>query len=222
LHRLRTLPRELSGGLRCVVLADRVSLVCCSSLVGHRVFRRALFANCAVNRRIVSGLASAAGVNGTNSMPAPSPSAVQYDQRFLMNMIDHHQMAVEMSVMCLAKAVHTELVQLCQSIIAAQSQEIARMQQWVSHWYGITYQPTMKSGDQQMVERMAAMSGAEFEVAFMEMMITHHARAIREGEQCLKKAYHAALIELCHDIIATQSAEIAQMEAWLCGWYGRC
>jgi uncharacterized protein (DUF305 family) len=161
-------------------------------------------------------------LNGATSMPAPSPSAANYEQRFMMNMIDHHQMAIEMAELCLTKAVHDELRAMCEDIIAAQSQEIDQMQQWLSDWYGIQYAPTMKPGDQNMLERLASASGAEFEIAFMEMMIRHHARGIREGEQCLKKAYHADLIEMCHDIIATQSAEIAQLEAWLCQWYGRC
>jgi uncharacterized protein (DUF305 family) len=165
---------------------------------------------------------SSGEVNGTNSMPAPTPSAANYEQRFMMNMIDHHQMAIEMAELCLAKAVHAELRAMCENIIAAQSQEIEQMQQWLSDWYGVQYEPTMKPGDQNMLERLASLSGAEFEIAFMEMMIRHHERAIREGEQCLKKAYHAELIEMCHDIITTQSAEIAQLEAWLCQWYGRC
>jgi uncharacterized protein (DUF305 family) len=164
----------------------------------------------------------AGGVNGGASAPAPSPAAANYEQRFMMSMIDHHQMAIEMAEVCLAKAVHAELRQMCEQIIAAQSQEIEQMQTWLSDWYGVDYEPQMKPGDRQMLERLASSSGAEFEIAFMEMTIKHHERAIREGEQCLKKAYHAELIELCHDIIEAQSAEIAQLEAWLCQWYGRC
>ena len=67
-----------------------------------------------------------------------------------------------------------------------------------------------------------SLSGAEFEIAFMEMMIKHHEAAIREGERCLDRAYHAELRSLCEDIIETQSAEIAQMQTWLCEWYGIC
>lgn len=162
------------------------------------------------------------GVNGTMSAPAPAPSAAQYELRFMMDMIAHHQMAIEMAELCVQKAVHEGLRQMCQSIIDAQSQEIAAMQQWLKDWYGITYEPRMTPGDQQMLNRLASLSGAEFEITFMEMMIRHHERAIKEAEQCVRKAYHAELIGMCHDIIATQSAEIAQLESWLCQWYGRC
>lgn len=43
-------------------------------------------------------------------------------------MIDHHHMAVETSEICLAKAVHAELRQMCEQIIAAQSREIEQLQ----------------------------------------------------------------------------------------------
>lgn len=154
--------------------------------------------------------------------PAPDRSTANFEISFMTGMIDHHQMAVEMAEVCVAKAVHEELRSMCQDIIAAQSAEIRKMQSWLQQWYGVTYQPTMKPGDQKMIDRMASMSGAEFEIAFMEMMIEHHEKAIAEAERCLDRAAHPELRTLCRNIIRTQSAEIAQMETWLCQWYGRC
>ena len=68
----------------------------------------------------------------------------------------------------------------------------------------------MKPGDEKMTERLASLTGAEFEIAFMEMMIKHHEKAIKEGRHCLDKAYHAELRELSENIITTQSAELAK------------
>lgn len=158
----------------------------------------------------------------TQSGPAPTQSATNYEIRFMENMIDHHHMAVMMAEMCLAKAIHPELRSLCESIRTAQMAEIEEMQAWLQDWYGITYEPVMKPGDEQMMERLASLSGAEFEIALMEMMIKHHEKAIKEGRHCLDKAYHTELRELCENIISTQSAEIAQMQTWLCQWYGEC
>lgn len=153
---------------------------------------------------------------------APDRGTARFEIKFLQDMIDHHVMAVETAELCVARAVHEELRQLCEEIIAAQSAEIEQMQRWLRQWYGISYQPQMKPGDQREVERLASLSGAEFEIAFMEMMIKHHEKAIKEARRCLAKAAHPELREMCEDIIATQSAEIAQMEAWLCQWYGEC
>lgn len=156
------------------------------------------------------------------SAPAPTPSARNYEIKFMEDMIDHHAMAVAMGQMCLQKAVHEELRSLCQSIISSQSAQITEMQSWLQSWYGMSYSPEMKPGDQHMMDRLASLSGAEFEVAFLEMMITHHEKAVKEGRQCLDKAYHAELRTLCENIVTTQSAEIAQMQTWLCQWYGEC
>jgi uncharacterized protein (DUF305 family) len=156
------------------------------------------------------------------STSAPSPSQARYEIDFMEDMIDHHHMAIMMAELCVEKAVHAELRELCTQIIAAQQAEIIQMQSWLQTWYGITYQPQMKPGDMKMMERMAAMTGAEFEIAFMEMMIKHHSKAVKEGEHCLDRAYHPELRTLCQDIVQTQTAEIALMQSWLCSWYGIC
>ena len=58
--------------------------------------------------------------------------------------------------------------------------------------------------------------------AFMEMMIKHHSKAVKEAEQCLERAEHSEMRSLCQNIITTQTAEIQQLETWLCQWYGEC
>ena len=105
---------------------------------------------------------------------------------------------------------------------AAQTAEIDRMQGWLQDWYGVTHEPEITRGDMRRMERLASLSGAEFEIQFMKAMSKHHRSAIRRGETCLGRASHAALIDLCENIIATQRAEIAKMEDWLCHWYGHC
>lgn len=156
------------------------------------------------------------------SGPAPDRATARYEIEFMQDMIDHHAMAVMMGEMCVEKAVHEELRQLCQEIIAAQSAEIQQMQGWLQEWYGISYAPQMKPSAMRQMEKLAALSGAEFEIAFTEMMIKHHAKAVKEGEQCVERVFHEALRELCENIIATQTAEIELMQSWLCEWYGIC
>lgn len=154
--------------------------------------------------------------------PAPNPGTANYEIKFMQDMIDHHHMAIMMAEMCLEKAVHPELEAMCQDIIATQSAEIQQMQTWLADWYGIQYEPQMHPGHMQMMERMAMMTPEEFEMHFMETMIRHHRQAVREAETCVRRAYHDELQSLCENIIVTQTAEIQQMEAWLCEWYGIC
>ncbi len=156
------------------------------------------------------------------SQAAPTTLTARYEVRFLEDMIDHHMMAVMTAELCVDRAVHEDLRSLCEQIIATQSQEIEMMQDWLAEWYGVTHQPEMTPGAMKRIERLAALDGAEFEIEFMEMMIRHHGGAIKEAEQCLRRAYHQELVELCEDIIATQQAEIELMQEWLCEWCGLC
>ncbi len=156
------------------------------------------------------------------SQAAPTTPTARYEVRFLEDMIDHHMMAVMTAELCVDRAVHADLRSLCEQIIATQSQEIEMMQDWLAEWYGVTHQPEMTPGAMKRIERLATLDGAEFEIQFMEMMIRHHRGAIKEAEQCLRRAYHEELVDLCEEIIAAQQAEIVLMETWLCEWYGIC
>lgn len=159
----------------------------------------------------------------TADTPASSPGAAAFEAEFLEMMIDHHQMALHMSETCLGKAVHPELLRLCESIMGSQAEEISLMQGWLSEWYGIEHEPSMDDPMHhgQMME-LAELSGSEFEIAFLQMMSEHHAMAVRDGRECLSMAEHRELRGLCRNIVVTQLQEIAQMEMWLCLWYGDC
>lgn len=170
----------------------------------------------------VETIGAGIGASPTASTPAPAQAAENFEIKFMMGMIDHHQMAIEMAEICLQKATHAPLREMCRKVIAAQSTEIEEMQSWLRDWYGISYEPRMTPGDQQMLDRLSSLSGAEFEITFMEMLIKHHEKAIKEAQQCLAKAWHAELRQLCQNIIDAQSAEITQLRSWLCEWYGRC
>lgn len=61
--------------------------------------------------------------------------------RFLVGMIDHHQMALDMAQDCLMKASNESLLQVCQNIITNQQNEINEMRGWLLIWYGIEYRP---------------------------------------------------------------------------------
>ena len=166
--------------------------------------------------------AGSASAQTQESGPAPDRATAKFEIDFMKDMIDHHAMAVEMAEICLDKAIHPELRSLCEEIIAAQQQEITQMQSWLSNWYGISYSPQMKPGDMRMMERLASLTGAEFEIEFMQMMIKHHLKAIKEASKCVERAFHPESRELCENIITSQAAEIEQMRTWLCQWYGIC
>lgn len=155
--------------------------------------------------------------------PAPSKSIAKYEVRFMENMVDHHNMALEMARICLTNAVHSELQTMCAQVIGAQQEEIATLQSWLSTWYGIAgYQPKMSARDMKQMDQLSALSGAEFEITFMRQLIRHHQQATVRAAVCTERASHPELVDMCEEIIEMQSAEIVQLRAWLCGWYGLC
>lgn len=173
--------------------------------------------------RVVGTLMVAAILSTTpilGSAPAPSQRQARFEIRFMQNMIDHHAMAIMMAQVCIQKAVHGgELQQMCQSIIASQSSEIQKMQGWLNAWYGTSYTPNPSNAGMQKLDRL---TGAEFEIEFMQEMAEHHAEAIGEATDCLLRAYHKELRDLCENIIKAQATEVNLMRTWLCQWYSEC
>ena len=148
-----------------------------------------------------------------------TPSASRFELRFLEGMIDHHAMAVHMSELLHAQAIHAELRNLGDTIAVAQSAEIKQMQAWLQQWYGHTHQPPTMMASMRALEQL---KGEAFEKEFLQMMIRHHAMAVRQAKECQRRAKHTELHDMCHHIVQSQQREIVTMKDWLCRWYRKC
>ena len=165
-------------------------------------------------------LVTAAPVLATG--PAPDDKTTKYEIKFMQNMIDHHAMAIMMGEMCMAKATHQELRDMCQEVVTAQTQENQTMKSWLVTWYGRTYEAKMSGKDERQMRELEGLSGAEFEKVFMPALIEHHRMAIESAAVCLERAYHPELISMCGDIVSAQATEIKQLRQWMCEWYQMC
>lgn len=58
-----------------------------------------------------------------------------FDKEFLAEMIVHHQGAIDMAQLALTNAKHQEIKDLANTIIKAQTSEIAQMKMWQKNWY---------------------------------------------------------------------------------------
>lgn len=61
----------------------------------------------------------------------------EFDRAFLVEMIVHHEGAVEMAEAALLNAKHAEVRDMAHAIIDAQTTEIAQMKKWQKSWYNI-------------------------------------------------------------------------------------
>ncbi len=62
--------------------------------------------------------------------------AKPFDKAFIDAMIPHHEAAIVDAKQALEKAEHPELKDMAKDIIRTQQEEIARMKEWRSEWYG--------------------------------------------------------------------------------------
>lgn len=173
----------------------------------------------AILAAVVVALAALGLRSGTAgaSAPASEPAAATFEQTWMPQLMDHHATAIAMAQLCDPAGVRSELQQVCDAIISAQTQEIGNLQNWLMSWYGQSYTPSVDTTQVQMLE---GLSGAAFEKMFMEMMIEHHNMAIMMAQDALANAEHAEILALAQAVITAQSAENQQFQTWLQLWFG--
>lgn len=146
--------------------------------------------------------------------------AGQFDQMFLQNMIGHHAVAIEMSKLTVKKATHWKLRHFAQGVIDSQSRQNKQFSIWLKDWYKAPVQPMTMPTDAAMVSRIKGLSGRNFEIRYMQMMIQHHQEAIDMSRMAEQKAAHPELKTAASKIVSAQSAEITELRNWLSTWYG--
>ena len=163
--------------------------------------------------------------NGASSSPSASAEASDAvfndaDVTFAMEMVMHHQQAIEMSDTLLAKdGVHPDVVALAERIKAAQGPEIETMNQWLEDWGQDTDMGGMDHGGGMMSEEdMAALEEADGETAsslFLEQMIMHHQGAIDMAQTQIDNGKNPDAVSLAQKIVEDQTAEITEMQELL-------
>jgi uncharacterized protein (DUF305 family) len=171
--------------------------------------------------RAVTLWAAALALLGALAIAAPASANAprsKADRAFLVDMVGHHAMAVEMAEMAKEKATHQELKDLADDIIRTQTAEMDRMRTWLKKWYGRTVGEDHMGHNEDM-QMLEDASGPEFEVRFMAMMSVHHTQAIERARAVRRYRLHGKVRKLMRDIIRAQEREIGQLQEWLVAWY---
>ena len=136
------------------------------------------------------------------------------DAAFLSGMIAHHRGAVDMSEAVLAANPEARVRQWAEAIIAAQKDEIAKMESLLPAVGGPD-----REAETMMAEEMRHMMEMEMSddpgINFVMMMIPHHAGAIDMSLAPLVYSDNAEIRTLARDIIAAQAGEIYEFRQWL-------
>src|SRR3989344_7448411 len=76
------------------------------------------------------------GVNtGQHIMPGGGMMSQNIDQHFIVQMIPHHEGAIEMARVALERSKRPEIISLAQGIIESQQKEINDMTSWYRAWF---------------------------------------------------------------------------------------
>lgn len=189
------------------------------------------------------------GMMGTPGAAGMAGMMEQFDLMFIDLMIPHHESAVAMAQVALQRAERPEIKQLAEDIIKSQSAEIDQMRQWRDAWYPnapampMDQMMDMMAGMMDQMPGMMATPGPsgmgagmmmnmgqeiaalcattkDFDLAFIDAMITHHESAILMAQVAEQRAAHPELKQLAQAIVAAQQREIDQMRQWRAAWYG--
>jgi uncharacterized protein (DUF305 family) len=151
------------------------------------------------------------------------------DRDFVVLMVPHHQGAIDMAAVELKYGTDPTVRALAAGVAAGQQPEIDQMTAW-QKTRPATVTPaaaTVPAGAEpaaysaandammngMMGDSMAHSGNAD--VDFVKMMIPHHQGAIDMANVELKFGHDPQIQALAHNIVVAQTAEIAQMNAWL-------
>ena len=77
------------------------------------------------------------------------------------------------------------------------------------------------AGKDPMSAELSKWNGAEFEAAYLAMMIHHHQDGVKMAEMVPNKAKSDKLKQMGKKIVADQEKEIGQMTGWLKQWHNK-
>jgi uncharacterized protein (DUF305 family) len=171
---------------------------------------------------------STMGNGSNNSMMGDSDSSEfsNTDVMFAQMMIPHHQQAVEMSDLALAISTNPKVLALAQKIRDAQAPESELMKSWLTKagadttmghemhdmGMGMGGMDGMMSEDK--MTALAQATGTAFDTLYLEGMIAHHEGALQMVKM-IANSSNADVMKLGEEIVAGQTAEIAQMKTML-------
>jgi uncharacterized protein (DUF305 family) len=170
------------------------------------------------------------GAGGPSARPDTSPTGSvstrvnPADLMFVMMMVPHHEQAVQMSDLLLAKSgVDADARRLAEQIKAAQQPEIDQMRGWLTDW-GMD-RPSMSGVDhsghmdgmlsKEEIAALGAADGPTGQKLFLEGMIDHHQGAIEMANNVLGVGQDPEVKKLAETIVISQQAEITTMQQML-------
>ena len=173
---------------------------------------------------IVLAACSQGGQDQGSTPATPTPNDA--DVTFTQNMIPHHQQAIDMAKLADSHTERPELLQLADSIVTSQGQEITQLQGWLRTWGKPETPEGMGHGGMEMpgsmseadMSRLMDLEDTKFDLAFVEMMAEHHQGAIDMAKVELQDGSLPEVKQFAQQVIDAQQKEVGQLQQWKEEW----
>jgi len=177
-------------------------------------------------------LAQGGGMAGMPGMdmghPIVIPKGAIYtkaDVEFMQGMIAHHAQAIVMSRMAESHGANPQVLKLSNKIDQSQIPEIRIMQEWLkrnnqyapdtSSWHHMQMAGMLTTAQ---LSQLEAAKGVEFDRAFLNLMIQHHAGALQMVDDLFAAPLAVQEVDVnvfANDVVTAQTAEIGIMRSLL-------
>ncbi|QKS16943.1 DUF305 domain-containing protein [Curtobacterium sp. Csp2] len=161
----------------------------------------------------------------SSSSSTPAASAHDdHDVTFAQMMLPHHEQAIEMSDMLLAKGdgVDPDVAALAEQIKTEQSPEIEQLTSWLRAWgaptaskhsgTGEAMSGTMSDSDMTDLDQASAQDAGKL---FLEQMIQHHEGAVEMAKAEVDEGRNAEAVAMARSIVSSQTEQIIRMQDML-------
>ena len=172
----------------------------------------------------------AAVVLAAVSAGADGPSENSVEVGFLRDMVDHHEQAVRMSLLVIPRdGVSPAVRDVAVGIIASQRHDVGRMEAWLDDWGFERGAPSRRAmawmghgpvapaampgmATQADLSALAAASGPDAELRFIDLMLEHHDAGVTMAEHAAAHAESDKVVRLAELIAAGQEEEIRELQ----------
>ena len=147
------------------------------------------------------------------------------DVAFMQGMIAHHAQAIVMSRMAESHDANPQVLKLSNKIDQSQVPEIRIMQGWLqrnhqfvpdtSSWHNVVMAGMLTP---EQLKELDAARGVEFDRAYLQMMIQHHAGALRMVDDLFNTSLAGQEVDVnvfANDVVTAQTTEIGIMQKLL-------
>ena len=146
-----------------------------------------------------------------------------FDVEFAYMMIMHHQAAIDMSKVEIAKGTDTTIKTIAHNIIIAQTEEINQLEMFVNNYKMPEANRKDTKMHNELNEAMKAMMDkmdlmqmtGNTDKDFVRMMITHHESAVKMAEDELANGKQDEVKKMAQKMIKDQNKEIITLKTWL-------